>query len=80
MPEAEKYVLYHYKPSLALAAIGVIAFAVGTLVHGILAYRHKMKFLLAFIIGAVCESLRFSLEAFFGCHMNSCLLICICNR
>ncbi|KAL5042088.1 hypothetical protein BDW71DRAFT_200876 [Aspergillus fruticulosus] len=53
MPEAEKYVLYHYKPSLALAVVGVIAFAVGTLVHGLLAYRHKMKFFLAFIIGAV---------------------------
>ncbi|KAL4984669.1 RTA1 like protein-domain-containing protein [Aspergillus falconensis] len=63
MPEAEKYVLYHYKPSLALAVVGVIAFAVGTLVHGLLAYRHKMKFFLAFIIGAVFEAIGYAARA-----------------
>lgn len=57
------YVLYNYTPSLAAAVIFVILFVIVTLIHIILAWKAKTKFLIAFIIGGLLEALGYAARA-----------------
>ncbi|KAL4926641.1 RTA1 domain-containing protein [Aspergillus undulatus] len=63
MSQKQEYILYSYTPSLALAVVSIVAFAAGTFIHGFLAFKHKMKFLLAFIIGAIFEAIGYAARA-----------------
>ncbi|OJJ47386.1 hypothetical protein ASPZODRAFT_96396 [Penicilliopsis zonata CBS 506.65] len=57
------YVLYNYKPSLVAAIIAVICFLTVAFGHLFLAIKHRMKFLLAFIIGCLFEAVGYGARA-----------------
>jgi RTA1 like protein len=57
------YVLYNYTPSLAAAVVFVVIFVTITLGHIFLAWRHKLKFLIAFIIGGLFEAVGYAARA-----------------
>ncbi|KAJ5938862.1 hypothetical protein N7466_001996 [Penicillium verhagenii] len=57
------YVLYNYTPSLAAAVIFVLLFFTLTLGHIFLACKHKLKFLIAFIVGGFFESIGYAARA-----------------
>ncbi|KAI9926614.1 hypothetical protein MW887_004383 [Aspergillus wentii] len=60
MPE---YTLYNYKPSLAAAIVVAVVFFIATLAHVFFAVKHRMKFLLAFIIGGLFEVVGYAARA-----------------
>ncbi|KAJ6015225.1 hypothetical protein N7540_009816 [Penicillium herquei] len=57
------YVLYNYTPSVAAAAIFVIIFVIATCGHIFLAAKHKLKFLIAFIMGGIFEAIGYIARA-----------------
>ncbi|CAG8282700.1 unnamed protein product [Penicillium salamii] len=57
------YLLYNYKPSLPAAVIFVVLFFIASLTHIFLAYKHKTKFLVAFIIGGLMEAIGYATRA-----------------
>ena len=61
--EIMAYLLYNYKPSLPAAVIFVVLFLIATLLHVFLAYKHKTKFLAAFIIGGLMEAIGYATRA-----------------
>lgn len=58
-----QYLLYSYKPSLPAAVIFVVLFVVTTLAHVFLAFKHKTKFLTAFIVGGLMEAVGYATRA-----------------
>ncbi|KAJ5724331.1 hypothetical protein N7488_002366 [Penicillium malachiteum] len=57
------YTLYNYTPSLAAAVIFVLLFLSLTILHIFLACKHKVKFLIAFIIGGFFEAIGYGARA-----------------
>ncbi|KAJ5355085.1 uncharacterized protein N7496_012297 [Penicillium cataractarum] len=57
------YTLYNYTPSLAAAVVFVLLFFTLTVGHIFLACKHKLKFLIAFIIGGVFEAVGYGARA-----------------
>lgn len=57
------YTLYSYTPSLAAAVVFVLLFVTFTFGHIILACKHKLKFLIAFIIGGFFEAIGYAARA-----------------
>jgi hypothetical protein len=49
------FILYNYTPSLAAAVVFVVLFLIATFGHAFLAFRHNLKFLIAFIVGGFFE-------------------------
>lgn len=47
--------LYRYTPSLGIAAVAVVAFALLTSYHVYLIKRHRSLYFIAFTIGGLCE-------------------------
>lgn len=48
--------LYRYTPSLAAAVVGVIVFAVLTLLHTVRLFKARAFYFTAFTIGGICKS------------------------
>ncbi|KAJ5202979.1 hypothetical protein N7449_005058 [Penicillium cf. viridicatum] len=57
------YVLYNYTPSLAAAVVTLLLFLSSTTAHAFLAFRHRMKFLITFIIGGLFEIIGYGARA-----------------
>lgn len=57
------YVLYNYTPSLAVAVIALLLFLGTTLAHIFLAIKHRLEFLIAFIIGGFFETVGYAARA-----------------
>jgi hypothetical protein len=58
-----EYVLYNYTPSLAVAIIALLLFLAATVAHIFLAIKHRLKFLIAFIIGGCFEAIGYAARA-----------------
>jgi hypothetical protein len=58
-----EYVLYNYTPSLAAAVVALLLFLAATIAHIFLAIKHRLKFLTAFIIGALFETVGYAARA-----------------
>ncbi|KAJ5381529.1 uncharacterized protein N7496_003957 [Penicillium cataractarum] len=58
-----EYVLYNYTPSLAVAVIALLLFLAATIAHIFLAIKHRLKFLIAFIIGGFFETIGYAARA-----------------
>lgn len=61
--EMAEYVLYNYTPSLAVAIIALLLFLAATVAHIFLAIKHRLKFLIAFIIGGCFEAIGYAARA-----------------
>lgn len=57
------YTLYNYTPSQAAAVIFVVLFSTITLGHIFLACKHKLRFLIAFVVGGFFESIGYAARA-----------------
>jgi hypothetical protein len=58
-----EYVLYNYTPSLVVAIIALLLFLAATFIHIFFAIKHRLKFLIAFIIGGFFESIGYAARA-----------------
>ncbi|OQD88289.1 hypothetical protein PENANT_c004G09848 [Penicillium antarcticum] len=57
------YVLYNYKPSVAAAIVAIILFVIATIAHIFFAWKHRTKFLIAFIVGGILEAIGYVARA-----------------
>jgi hypothetical protein len=53
--EGEKYVLYHYNPSLAAAAVFAALFGISTVLHVAQLGLRRTWYFIPFLIGAFCK-------------------------
>ncbi|KAJ5345883.1 hypothetical protein N7452_003887 [Penicillium brevicompactum] len=60
---ATGFTLYSYTPSLAAAVIFIILFLIVTCGHIFLAFKHKLRFLIAFIVGGFFEVIGYAARA-----------------
>ncbi|KAJ5937181.1 hypothetical protein N7454_004836 [Penicillium verhagenii] len=60
---ATSYTLYNYTPSVAAAVVYIIVFIIATGGHIFLAAKHKLKFLIAFIVGGFFEAIGYIARA-----------------
>jgi hypothetical protein len=51
----EKFVLYHYNPSLAAAAIFVVLFLGTTVFHAFQLFKNRTWYFIPFFIGGICK-------------------------
>ncbi|KAL2838119.1 RTA1 like protein-domain-containing protein [Aspergillus pseudoustus] len=58
-----EYILYNYTPSLAVAVVALLLFLAATVAHIFLAIKHRLKFLIAFIIGGFFETIGYAARA-----------------
>jgi hypothetical protein len=58
-----EYVLYIYTPSLTVAIIALLLFLAATVAYIFLAIKHRLKFLIAFIIGGFFEAIGYAARA-----------------
>ncbi|KAJ5202988.1 hypothetical protein N7449_005067 [Penicillium cf. viridicatum] len=59
----DAYVLYNYNPSLAAAIVALLLFLGSTFAHAFLAFKHRMKFLVTFIVGGLFETIGYGARA-----------------
>lgn len=52
---AKEFILYHYKPSTALAAVFIFLFSNGSLAHAWFIWKHRTWYFLPFLIGGICK-------------------------
>ncbi|KAK8248125.1 RTA1 like protein-domain-containing protein [Phyllosticta capitalensis] len=52
---AKEFILYHYKPSTALAAVFIFLFSNGSLAHAWFIWKHRTWYFLPFLIGGIFE-------------------------
>ncbi|KAJ5775377.1 uncharacterized protein N7511_000388 [Penicillium nucicola] len=57
------YVLYNYTPSVGAAIAAIVLFSLATIVHIFLAFKHRLRFLIAFIIGGILETVGYVARA-----------------
>lgn len=50
-----EFVLWHYSPSVAAAAISVVAFVALTIAHFFLRIRNETKYVNPLIVGGICK-------------------------
>ncbi|KAH7408796.1 RTA1 like protein-domain-containing protein [Phaeosphaeria sp. MPI-PUGE-AT-0046c] len=78
MPEIEKYkgvvLLWDYVPSLSLAIIFAVLFAIITALHGYKMLRTKMWFCIPFVVGGICEPIGYGCRALSHFHTASLTL------
>src|SRR5437016_1820069 len=52
----EKYIFYHYNPSIAAAVVFIVLFSITTILHTVQLARNRTWYFIPFLIGGFCES------------------------
>jgi hypothetical protein len=61
MPDSTtKFLLYHYTPSLAAAAVFVVLFLATALLHVFQLFKNRTWYFIPFVIGGFCKWSNFS--------------------
>jgi hypothetical protein len=56
MAEPQKFIYYHYNPSLGAAVAFIILFSFSTTYHFYQLLRYRAWFFIAFLVGCICQS------------------------